>query len=82
MNYTSTKKLPGKFSCTAKFRYRQQDTAVTVRVLEDGLDVLFDERQRAITPGQAVVFYDGDICLGGATIDAAYKAGERLAYLA
>jgi tRNA-specific 2-thiouridylase len=70
------------FRCTAKFRYRQQDTAVTVRVLEDGLDVSFDERQRAITPGQAVVFYDGDICLGGATIDAAYKAVERLAYLA
>ncbi len=82
VSWTSERPVGETFRCTAKFRYRQQDTAVTVRVLEDGLDVSFDERQRAITPGQAVVFYDGDICLGGATIDAAYKAGERLAYLA
>ncbi len=82
VSWTSERPVGETFRCTAKFRYRQQDTAVTVRVLEDGLEVSFDERQRAITPGQAVVFYDGDICLGGATIDAAYKAGERLAYLA
>ncbi|WP_205620301.1 tRNA 2-thiouridine(34) synthase MnmA [Alteribacter aurantiacus] len=60
------------FSCTAKFRYRQDDQEVTVNVSgenhEDAV-VMFNEAQRAITPGQAVVFYDGDVCLGGGTID-------------
>jgi len=38
--------------------------------------VVFDEPQRAITPGQAVVFYQGEVCLGGATIDKAMKNSE------
>lgn len=58
------------FTCTAKFRYRQQDQGVTVHVKDDDTcEVVYDEPQKAVTPGQAVVFYDGDICLGGATID-------------
>ena len=36
------------------------------------------EPVRAVTPGQAVVFYDGDVCLGGAIIDEVYKNGEKL----
>jgi tRNA-specific 2-thiouridylase len=61
---------PGQtFECTAKFRYRQQDQGVTVRIMLDGAQVDFHEKQRAITPGQAVVFYDGDVCLGGGTIE-------------
>lgn len=56
--------------CTAKFRYRQPDQGVTVRPLSDGTcEIVFDAPQKAITPGQAVVFYDGDVCLGGGTID-------------
>ncbi|MGX8176036.1 tRNA 2-thiouridine(34) synthase MnmA [Exiguobacterium artemiae] len=83
ISWTATVPAGTEFRCTAKFRYRQTDTPVTVRVLDGGrLDVAFDERQRAITPGQAVVFYDGDVCLGGATIDDAYKAGKQLTYLA
>lgn len=83
ISWTAPLKVGDTFRCTAKFRYRQEDSGVTVRLLENGrLDVAFDKRQRAITPGQAVVFYDGDVCLGGATIDEAYKAGERLTYLA
>lgn len=83
ISWTATMPVGTEFRCTAKFRYRQTDTPVTVRILDGGrLDVAFDERQRAITPGQAVVFYDGDICLGGATIDDAYKAGKQLTYLA
>jgi tRNA-specific 2-thiouridylase len=55
--------------CAAKVRYRQTDQACEVVVLDDGrLHVQFDVPQRAITPGQSVVFYDGDICLGGAVI--------------
>ncbi|HEY0198214.1 MAG TPA: tRNA 2-thiouridine(34) synthase MnmA [Rhodanobacter sp.] len=58
------------FRCTAKTRYRQTDQACTVDVLDDGLQLRFDEPQRAVTPGQSVVLYDGDVCLGGAVIAA------------
>jgi len=53
------------YRCTAKVRYRQQDTPCTLYA--DGR-VLFDEPQRAITAGQSVVFYNGEVCLGGGTI--------------
>ena len=72
-----------EFKCTAKFRYRQTDVGVTVKVLDDeAVEVIFDEPTRAITPGQAVVFYDGEVCLGGGTIDTVYNNGEQLTYLA
>lgn len=68
--------------CTAKFRYRQTDSGVIVKVLENGdVEVIFDEPVRAITPGQAVVFYDGEVCLGGGTIDEVFKNGEKLTYV-
>ncbi|WP_435924527.1 tRNA 2-thiouridine(34) synthase MnmA [Paenibacillus sp. DYY-L-2] len=68
-------KLPNDpFKCTAKFRYRQPDQGVTVTPQPDGtLFVQFDEPQKAITPGQAVVFYDGEVCLGGGIIEKAEK---------
>jgi tRNA-uridine 2-sulfurtransferase len=71
-----------EFHCTAKFRYRQQDHGVTVQRLDDDtVKVVFDESVRAITPGQAVVFYDGDICLGGATINDVIKNDQVLTYV-
>ncbi|MBD8879729.1 tRNA 2-thiouridine(34) synthase MnmA [Rhodanobacter sp. 7MK24] len=60
----------GHFRCTAKTRYRQADQSCEVHVLEDSLEVRFDTPQRAVTPGQSVVFYDGEACLGGAVIAA------------
>ncbi len=55
---------------TAKVRYRQQDQACVVRSIEgDRLVLDFTEPQRAVTPGQSVVLYDGDECLGGGIID-------------
>ena len=58
-----------RFSCTAQTRYRQPDEACEVEVLDDGsLSVRFTWPQRAVTPGQSVVLYDGDNCLGGAVI--------------
>lgn len=58
--------------CAAKIRYRQADQPCTVHVDDaGGVRVVFDAAQRAITPGQAIVFYQDDRCLGGATIVAA-----------
>lgn len=71
-----------EFSCTAKFRYRQKDSKVHVTVLGNGkVQVDFDAPERAITPGQAVVFYDGDVCLGGGTIETIYKNEQALQYV-
>ena len=54
---------------TAKTRYRQQDAACTVEVIDDNRLVLrFDEDQWAVTPGQSVVVYEGENCLGGGII--------------
>lgn len=82
VNWISEREKPKSFHCTAKFRYRQPDQGVTVTILEDGrVRVDFDEPVRAITPGQAVVFYNGEECLGGGTIDIILKNGQQLAYV-
>ncbi len=56
------------FDCTAKSRYRQQDQPCSVNISGDQVFVRFHEAQRSLTPGQYVVFYQGDVCLGGGII--------------
>lgn len=60
-----------EFSCTAKFRYRQEEQGVRVSVRGKDVCIEFDERQRAITPGQYAVLYAGERCLGGGVIEEA-----------
>ncbi|MBG9989245.1 tRNA 2-thiouridine(34) synthase MnmA [Aerococcaceae bacterium DSM 111176] len=83
INLMTPQDLPQTFEATAKFRYRQADQKVTVELDETRTKarVIFDEPQRAITPGQAVVFYDGDECLGGGIIDAAYTGAKQMQYV-
>lgn len=58
--------------CAAKVRYRQPDQACHVISTDSGFDVQFDVPQRAITPGQSLVLYRDDECLGGGVIEAAW----------
>ena len=59
------------FRCEAKIRYRQKDQPCTLIDNGEGLLVEFDEPQRAVTPGQYLVIYSGEHCLGGAIIECA-----------
>ena len=69
VNFISIEKLTEPMRVRAKVRYKQKETNATISPLENGdVSVVFDEPQRAIASGQAVVFYDGDIVVGGGTI--------------
>ncbi len=62
-----------EFDCTAKFRYRQGEQGVSVKITGDEVFIKFNEPQRAVTPGQYAVLYHGDRCLGGAVIEETFK---------
>lgn len=69
LNFMSIPDLDGDMVVDAKIRYSHQGSRCTIRKIEDDkIECVFDEPQRAITPGQAVVFYDGDYVVGGGTI--------------
>lgn len=59
--------------CTAKTRYRQSDQACSVNKEATGYTVRFEAPQRAVTPGQSVVFYQGETCLGGGVIERSWN---------
>jgi tRNA-specific 2-thiouridylase len=70
LDWCSGRPLTETIRCAAKTRYRQADQSCTLIPLpEDRIKVVFDEPQRAITPGQSVVFYNGEVCLGGGVIE-------------
>lgn len=69
LNFISGEAPGSQFKAQAKVRYRQQEVACTVTLMGDWAEVVFDEPQRAVTPGQSIVFYQGDVCLGGGVIN-------------
>lgn len=81
VNWIPKHKFEGTLDCTAKFRYRQKDIAVQIRWTgENQLEVQCMEPVRAITPGQAAVFYSGDLCFGGGTIDEVFMKDVKRQY--
>ncbi len=69
MNWISISELAEPITCMAKTRYKQREARATVEPMANGrVQVIFDEPQRGITRGQAVVMYDGDIVIGGGRI--------------
>lgn len=69
VNFMAVEKLEGEKRLEAKIRYSHKKSPCTIKMKNENiLECVFDEPQRAITPGQAVVFYDGDYVFGGGTI--------------
>ncbi|HEY0232743.1 MAG TPA: aminomethyltransferase beta-barrel domain-containing protein, partial [Dokdonella sp.] len=69
LTWTAGHAPAASFRCSAMTRYRQPEQACAVEIDGDTCIVRFDEPQRAVTPGQSVVFYAGDVCLGGGVIE-------------
>ena len=70
VNWISIPELTGPMAVTAKTRYSQRESAAVIEPLSGGrVKAVFEEPQRAVTPGQAVVFYDGEAVVGGGIIE-------------
>ena len=76
VNWLSIETPKGPLRGTAKIRYRAKDAPATITpdAVGPGVALHFDEPQRAITPGQAMVFYQGEVCLGGGWIESGAPA--------
>jgi tRNA-specific 2-thiouridylase len=70
LNWVDGTAPAASFTCSAKTRYRQPDQSCTVHVSGSGCEAVFQDAQRAVTPGQSVVFYRDECCLGGGIIEA------------
>ena len=78
INYLGEKKIK---KCTAKFRYRQKDIPVELEWIDEEILVKYPQGVKAVTPGQACVFYKDDECLGGGIIKEVRKNDKKLWYL-
>ena len=77
LNWITDKPKEGQH-INAKFRYRQKDNGVKIHFIDDDkILLIFDEPYKAVTPGQAAVLYDGDICLGGGLIEHTYMDNKQ-----
>jgi tRNA-specific 2-thiouridylase len=65
---------PMPYRCHARIRYRQDDQSCFIERSGNGYRIVFDRPQRAVTPGQSAVLYDGEVCLGGGVIEEALAA--------
>ncbi len=80
MHWLTTEPRTVAFRCTAKVRYRQADQAALFEPQPDGTArIIFEQHQRAVTPGQYAVIYDGDRCLGGAVIETVHPTASARA---
>src|SRR5439155_5412003 len=70
-NWVAIEALSEPLRVSAKARYKAEEVPATIEPGGAGVRVRFDEPQRAITPGQTIVFYDGDVVVGGGTIEGA-----------
>ncbi len=78
LNFITDVPLEGKH-LTAKFRYRQADLGVTIHFIDDKMfELIFDKPYKAVTPGQAAVLYDGEICLGGGLIEHIFRNQKQI----
>lgn len=70
LSWVSAKGAPEQpVECSSKIRYRQDDRPCRIDAIDDGIAyVTFPDKQRAVTPRQSIVFYDGEVCLGGGMI--------------
>ncbi len=69
INLMAIDQVEGRMTYKAKVRYSQKPAECTIRMIDDNrMEVLFTDKQRAITPGQALVIYDDDLVVGGGTI--------------
>ena len=72
-------KLSDGTHINVKFRYRQKDQGVTLYNLNNNeVKLIFDDKYKAVTPGQICVFYDGDVCLGGGIIDKVFNGDIQI----
>ena len=85
LSFTAGRPPPGPTRVTAKIRYKASESAATLVPHGHWAEVRFDEPQRAVTPGQAVVFYDGEEVVGGGYIEVddagAQETGGETAYV-
>jgi tRNA-uridine 2-sulfurtransferase len=73
LNWIAVPELRGEMRVRAKIRHRHEPAWATIRIVgPDEIEAIFDEPQRAVTPGQAAVFYDGDEVVGGGWISGSF----------